>query len=136
MSVIVDGVPRHQFTVSTGRPGYGTPNGTFRPQWMARSWFSREYYSSPMPYSIFFSRGYAIHGSYEISRLGGPASHGCIRLHPTDARALFALVQREGMAATTIVVYGNNPAIVQKRIPANENGNWLIPNIAPNGNTY
>jgi len=28
MSVSVDGVPRYLFAVSTGRAGYGTPNGT------------------------------------------------------------------------------------------------------------
>ena len=117
MSVSVDGVPRYEFAVSTGRAGYGTPNGTYRPQWMAKSWFSKEYYNSPMPHSIFFHRGYAIHGSYEISRLGGPASHGCIRLHPGNAQTLFALVQRKGMPATKIVVFGNNPAIVQRRAP-------------------
>jgi lipoprotein-anchoring transpeptidase ErfK/SrfK len=120
MSVSVDGVPRYEFAVSTGRAGYGTPNGTYRPQWMAKSWFSKEYYNSPMPHSIFFHRGYAIHGSYEINRLGGPASHGCIRLHPENAATLFALVQREGMPATNIVVYGNNPAFVQRRAPTDQ----------------
>jgi hypothetical protein len=28
MSVSVDGTPRYRFAVSTGRAGYGTPNGT------------------------------------------------------------------------------------------------------------
>jgi hypothetical protein len=97
MSVEVDGEPRYEFAVSTGRAGYGTPNGTYHPQRLEREWFSKEYYDSPMPYSIFFSRGYAIHGSYEIRHLGGPASHGCIRLHPSNAAKLFALVQKEGM---------------------------------------
>jgi len=63
------------------------------------------YYNSPMPYSIFFHGGYAIHGSYEINRLGGPASHGCVRLHPSNAATLYALVSREGMGATTIVIH-------------------------------
>ena len=117
MSVSVNGQPRYQFAVSTGRAGYGTPNGTYRPQWMAKRWFSKRYYNSPMPHSIFFHHGYAIHGSYEIRRLGGPASHGCVRLHPNNARALFALVQREGMAATTIVVSGSNPRGVQEQEP-------------------
>lgn len=117
MSVSVDGMPRYEFAVSTGRAGYGTPNGSYRPQWMAKSWFSKEYYNSPMPHSIFFHRGYAIHGSYEIKRLGGPASHGCIRLHPENAKTLFALVQNDGMPATKIVVYGSNPATVQRRAP-------------------
>ena len=110
MSVLVDGVARYRFAVSTGRSGYSTPNGSYRPQWLARSWFSKKYYNSPMPHSIFFHGGYAIHGSYEISRLGGPASHGCIRLHPGNASALYALVQREGLGATTIVVHGSTPA--------------------------
>jgi lipoprotein-anchoring transpeptidase ErfK/SrfK len=110
MTVYVDGAPRHQFAVSTGRAGYGTPGGTYRPQRLERTWFSKEYYNSPMPYSIFFHRGYAIHGSYEISRLGGPASHGCIRLHPQNAAALFALVKQQGADATTIVVSGGTPA--------------------------
>jgi len=111
MSVLVDGVARYHFAVSTGRAGYSTPNGSYRPQWLARSWFSKKYYNSPMPHSIFFHGGYAIHGSYEISRLGGPASHGCIRLHPRNASALYALVQHEGLGATTIVVHGSTPAV-------------------------
>jgi hypothetical protein len=115
MNVSVDGSPRFQFTVSTGRPGYGTPSGTFHPQRMEVSWFSKEYYNSPMPHAIFFHGGFAIHGSYEINRLGGPASHGCIRLHPDNAAALFALVEREGMSATTIVVSGESPAAVARR---------------------
>ena len=110
MSVSVDGTPRYNFAVSTGRAGYGTPNGTYRPQRLARTWFSKKYYNSPMPHSIFFHGGYAIHGSYEISRLGGPASHGCVRLHPSNAATLYALVQREGTSNTTIVVTGSSPA--------------------------
>lgn len=115
MSVSVDGAPRYHFAVSTGRPGYGTPNGTFHPQRMEPTWFSKEYYNSPMPHSIFFHGGFAIHGSYEIDRLGGPASHGCIRLHPDNAATLYALVEREGMGATTIVVSGESSSL--RRLP-------------------
>ena len=114
MTVSVDGAPRYHFAVSTGRPGYGTPSGTFHPQRMERTWFSKEYYNSPMPHSIFFHGGFAIHGSYEINRLGGPASHGCIRLHPENAATLYALVQQEGMGATTIVVSGQNPSTARR----------------------
>lgn len=105
MAVVVDGEERYFWRVSTGRPGYGTPAGIYHPQWLARSWFSRLYYNSPMPHSIFFYRGYAIHGTYEISHLGGPASHGCVRLDPDHAAILYSLVQQEGMAHTTIVVH-------------------------------
>jgi hypothetical protein len=110
MTVSVDGTPRYNFVVSTGRAGYGTPSGRYHPERLARTYFSKKYYNSPMPHSIFFHGGYAIHGSYEISHLGGPASHGCIRLHPSNAAALYALVQKEGAGNTTIVVTGSNPA--------------------------
>jgi hypothetical protein len=118
MSVSVDGVPRYRFAVSTGRAGYGTPNGTYHPQRLAASWFSKLYYNSPMPHSIFFHGGYAIHGRYEINRLGGPASHGCIRLHPANAAALFELVKSEGTGATSIVVSGSNPVIASSHVPS------------------
>ncbi len=109
LSVAVDGFPRYEWPVSTARWGYRTPNGTYRPQWLARKWFSTIYDGSPMPYSIFFNGGYAIHGSYEISHLGRPASHGCIRLHPQHAAVLFELV-KEHMRDTQIVVIGEGAA--------------------------
>src|ERR1022692_2531904 len=115
LSVTVDGAPRYQWPVSTARWGYRTPNGSYRPQRLARKWFSRKYDWSPMPYSIFFNEGYAIHGSYEISHLGRPASHGCIRLHPQNAALLFALV-KERLRDTQIVVTGERPRTT--RVPA------------------
>jgi len=108
MLVQIDGRPIFLWRVSTGRGGFGTPTGRFRPQWMARSWFSTRYYGSPMPHSIFFHKGYAIHGTNYISRLGGPASHGCVRLHPANAATLFHLVRRFGMGNTAIVISGGN----------------------------
>lgn len=110
MTVAVDGTPRYDFVVSTGRAGYGTPNGTYHPQRLMRTYFSKKYYNSPMPHSIFFHGGFAIHGSYEISHLGGPASHGCVRLHPSNAATLYALVQQQGAGNTTIVVTGSSPS--------------------------
>jgi len=104
MSVSVDGVPRYNWPVSTGRDGYGTPSGTFHPQSMMRSYFSRKYYNAPMPHAIFFYYGFAIHGTNNISQLGGPASHGCVRLHPSHAATLFSLVQRSGPGNTTIQI--------------------------------
>ena len=114
LSVAVDGFTRYQWPVSTARRGYRTPNGSYRPQWLARKWFSTIYDGSPMPYSIFFNGGYAIHGSYEISRLGRPASHGCIRLHPANAAVLFALVQAN-MKNTQIVVTGEGTPSARSR---------------------
>ncbi len=105
MEVVVDGEQRYLWRVSTARRGYITPPGTYHPQMLARRWFSRKYYNSPMPHAIFFDGGYAIHGTYEIAQLGGPASHGCVRLDPRNAATLFDLVERQGMGNTTIVVY-------------------------------
>lgn len=104
MTVSVDGAARYNWSVSTGRRGYGTPSGVFRPQYLVRRHFSRRYYNSPMPHSIFFYHGFAIHGTTELSRLGGPASHGCVRLHPSHAAALFAMVQRNGPRNTRIEI--------------------------------
>jgi lipoprotein-anchoring transpeptidase ErfK/SrfK len=118
MLVAVDGRPAYVWPVSTGAGGFGTPTGHFRPRWMARSWFSTRYYGSPMPYSIFFHKGYAIHGTNYISRLGGPASHGCVRLHPGNAATLFMLVQRYGMGNTTIAITGGNPRYRMSRARA------------------
>ena len=104
MAVSVDGAMRYSWPVSTGRSGYGTPSGVFYPQAMARRHFSRRYHNSPMPHSIFFYYGFAIHGTTDIYRLGGPASHGCVRLHPSHAAALYALVERNGPRNTRIEI--------------------------------
>ena len=103
-AMVVSSWTRYNWPVSTGRSGYGTPSGSFRPQSLVRRHFSRKYYNSPMPHSIFFYYGFAIHGTNDIARLGGPASHGCVRLHPSNAATLFALVQRNGPRSTRIVI--------------------------------
>ncbi|MGL5446416.1 MAG: L,D-transpeptidase [Rhabdaerophilum sp.] len=104
MVVKVDGEVRHVWKVSTGRKGFATPRGAYKPQRMHVSYFSRKYYNSPMPYSIFFRGGYAIHGTTAINRLGGPASHGCVRLATGNARTLFQLVKSAGSGRTRIIV--------------------------------
>src|SRR6266851_1580283 len=99
MTVTVDGEDRYTWPVSTGRPGYDTPSGQFKPFRMERDHFSREWDDAPMPNSIFFTReGHAIHGSGHVKAIGTPASHGCVRLEPKNASILFALVRQEKMA--------------------------------------
>jgi lipoprotein-anchoring transpeptidase ErfK/SrfK len=105
MDVVVDGMSRYSWPVSTGRRGLPTPAGTFHPQSMAVRWFSHKYDNSPMPHAIFFHGGIAIHGTYETAYLGRAVSHGCVRLHPANAAVLFGLVRQQGMGATTIVVH-------------------------------
>ena len=111
MTVTVDGEVRYTWPVSTGRAGYGTPNGTFRPNRMEISHFSQVFDNAPMPHSIFFTQaGHAIHGSLEVRHLGSAASHGCVRLSPANATTLYALVKAEGMANTTVAISGRIPA--------------------------
>lgn len=104
MRVYINGIPRHSWPVSTARRGYRTPVGTFRPGRMHKRYFSKKYHNSPMPYSVFFYGGYAIHGTTAIKYLGRPASHGCVRLHPENAARLFSLISQNGKQNTKIIV--------------------------------
>jgi hypothetical protein len=143
LSVDVDGARRYDWPVSTARWGYRTPVGSYRPERLERKWFSRKYDWSPMPWSIFFSGGYAIHGSYEVSRLGRPASHGCIRLHPNNAKILFELVKAH-VRETRIVVTGEGApaarheaaASVRKHPVRSDSGETTFRNIFAPQNPY
>ncbi|MBO6902764.1 MAG: L,D-transpeptidase [Rhizobiaceae bacterium] len=104
MQVIHYGKVIHTWRVSTARSGYVTPAGTWRPKRMHKMWYSRKYDMSPMPYSIFYDGGYAIHGTNAVSRLGRPASHGCIRLDTSNAATLFALAREVGPGNMKVVV--------------------------------
>lgn len=94
----------HRSAVSTARGCYCTPVDTYRSIRLERMWYSTIYDNAPMPHSIFFYGGYAIHGTTEIANLGQPASHGCVRLNPDNARILFNLVLDHGRNATQIVI--------------------------------
>ncbi len=106
MTVYVNGSYYATWRVSTARRGYYTPRGTFRPRLLKRMHYSRKYHNSPMPHSVFFLGGFAIHGTGAISRLGTPASHGCVRLHPSHAATFYSLIRRYGMANTRIRISG------------------------------
>ena len=104
LTVIQDGHVMYRWPVSTARRGYVTPTGSYRPTRTHRMWYSRKYDNSPMPYSVFYHGGYAIHGTGAVSRLGRPASHGCVRLHPSNAKIFYSLVNKVGMGNTRVVV--------------------------------
>lgn len=96
----------YEWPVSTAKAGFTTPRGEFGPIGMERMHYSKKYHNSPMPYSIFFRGGYAIHGTYALSALGAPASHGCVRLAPEHAKMLYEMVQNEG--ARISIASGSN----------------------------
>lgn len=95
MSVYQDGELIEQWPVSTARRGYVTPSGTFHVQAMEKMHYSRLYDMSPMPWSIFFNGNVAIHGTPHVSGLGTPKSHGCVRIHPANAKILYDMVVRD-----------------------------------------
>jgi len=94
----------HVWPVSTARRGKVTPRGRFTAEFLSRYHKSSLYNNAPMPYSVFFSGNYAVHGTDQISRLGRPASAGCIRLDPKNAAILFALAKQVGLDQTVIVI--------------------------------
>lgn len=104
MHVKVNGRTYARWKISSGRNGFRTPTGTWRPKWTTKMHYSRKYDYSPMPYSVFYNRGYAVHGTNYVRRLGRPASHGCIRLHTANARKFYNLVKRYGRKNTVIKV--------------------------------
>lgn len=112
-------VVKHTWPISSGTSGYRTPTGTFRPTWTDRMHYSRQWDWAPMPYAVFFNRGVAFHATYATGRLGRPASHGCVRLSPANARALYNLVHKHGLKLTKVVVHGapkfKEPAVASRR---------------------
>ena len=108
MTVVVDGAAIHSWPVSTARTGYETPAGSYYVQRMECMWRSRKYNMAPMPHALFFEGGLAIHGTSAVGQLGRPASHGCVRLSPSNARRLFELVRQHGGAQ--VVITNGSPA--------------------------
>lgn len=104
LAVVVDGAEAYRWPISSGRRGFATPAGSFHPTRLERHWYSRQYNLTPMPWSVFFYRGYAVHGTMEAYNLGRAVSHGCVRLRPDNAAILFSLVRRHGYKHTKVVV--------------------------------
>ena len=94
----------YQWPVSTARKGYYTPTGTFYPYSLQPMHYSRKYDNAPMPHSIFFSGGYAIHATPHTGNLGRPASHGCVRLSPSHAAFLYGIVKNDREGTTIRIV--------------------------------
>ncbi len=109
MAVAINGTPTYHWTVSTGSPGRDTPNGRFTAQRLAKVYYSKKFDDAPMPNSVFFYEGYAIHGTYQEGQLGRPVSHGCVRLTRDNAATLYALVSAHGLSNTRVVVSGEIP---------------------------
>lgn len=110
---------KDSFKVSTGKgEKYNTPAMELHPQGpVLLKYTSKKFpggnYSGlgNMPYAVFLKSGYAIHGTTpgNFSKLGNPASHGCIRLHPDNAKIFNALVKTIGLKQTWVSVKDSIP---------------------------
>lgn len=118
LTVTERGAVKAVWPISSGRAGTPTKLGTFRPQWASRMWYSRQYDMAPMPHAVFFNGGIAFHATQATHLLGRPASHGCVRLAPQNARTLYGLIHAHGYAHTEIIVAGSpQVATTEKRRP-------------------
>jgi LysM repeat protein len=77
--------------VSTGIARYPTPTGRFRiyAKYPSVTMSGPGYYLPGVPHTMFFYRGYALHGTYWHNNFGTPMSHGCINLTRSDAAWLY-----------------------------------------------
>jgi hypothetical protein len=108
------GVLIDSFKVSTGTRNHPTPDINMRPKgptfvkYTSRKYPEGNYNGlGNMPYAVFIKDGYALHGTTpgNFLHLGRRASHGCIRLHPDNAKKLYELVNFHGLENTWVKVH-------------------------------
>ncbi|WP_347276111.1 L,D-transpeptidase [Coleofasciculus sp. FACHB-T130] len=78
--------------ISSGKRSTPTRVGTFRIQSKHRTarMRGRDYNVPNVPYTMYYSGGYAIHGAYWHNRFGTPVSHGCVNVPVAQARKLYS----------------------------------------------
>ncbi|MBL7733299.1 MAG: L,D-transpeptidase [Chitinophagaceae bacterium] len=112
----ITGELKDSFPVSTGKgKQYETPDMNRHPAGPVLTKYDSKKFPGGnymglgnMPYAVFISGGYAIHGTTpgNYAKLGTPASHGCIRLHPDNAKLFNALVKTVGLGQVWVRVKG------------------------------
>lgn len=93
-----------EWPVSTGKRGYESTRGEFGVSFLSRNHRSRKYNNAPMPCSVFYNGGEAIHGTDATHLLGSKASRGCVRLETKNACALYEMVAQRGNQSLRVVV--------------------------------
>ncbi len=102
-----------EWDVSSGEGQYETPDFDRRPNGRIYNAYTSKRFPGGnyqglgnMPYAVFIEGGYAIHGTTvgNWEKLGQKASHGCIRIHPDNAKFLNSLVRQYGISNTWILV--------------------------------
>lgn len=79
------------FLVSTGVPAYPTVTGQYHIyiKLVSTLMAGSGYYLPDVPYTMYFYKGYGLHGTYWHSNFGHPMSHGCVNMYTPDAEWLF-----------------------------------------------
>ncbi len=116
MTIYENGKKQHSWPISSGKTSFYTPTGSYKPYLVKKMHLSKKYNNAPMPYSVFFRGGYAIHGTKATWRLGNPASHGCVRLRTSNAKKFHDLVNKHGKSATSITITGRTPSKTRVRL--------------------
>ncbi len=107
------GTLRDSFLISTGVGKYETPNLNLHPSGPVLTKYSSKKFPGGnysglgnMPYAIFLKGGYALHGTTpgNFIKLGTKASHGCVRMHPDNAKVFNALVKTVGINQTWVSI--------------------------------
>jgi len=113
LTLYLNGQAYDTWLVSTGMSGHATPRLNTRVTSRIYTAYTSTKYPEGdynglgnMPYAVFVSGGIAIHGTPQGNwrRLGRPASHGCIRLHPSHAEIFNRLVRENGWRNVWVVV--------------------------------
>lgn len=80
-----------QTLISSGRTEYPTVRGTYqvRTKLDTELMIGPGYYTPDVPWTMYFFRGYAIHGAYWHNNFGTPVSHGCVNMRVDEAKALY-----------------------------------------------
>lgn len=84
-------VPVFETIVSTGKPGWRTLPGTFAVyrKYEQTRMVGVDYDTPDVPWTMYYSGGFAIHGAYWHNNFGTPVSHGCVNLRVPEAKALY-----------------------------------------------
>lgn len=96
MRVSKDNRVLYTWPVSTGRRGYETPRGTYRPKFIRRRYRQDACNRAFMPYAVFFDHNLAIYGTRNTRKLGQNIAYSCVMIATDNARILYNLVKSYG----------------------------------------
>lgn len=80
-----------QTIISSGRTEYPTVRGSYtvRVKLPLERMIGPGYDTPDVPWTMYFFRGYAIHGAYWHNNFGTPVSHGCVNMRVEEAKLLY-----------------------------------------------